>query len=82
VVQALRYWRHYSLPQEFVLYFDHNDLCYLNSQKKLNHKHGHWAEYLQEYSFVLKHKSGIENKVADALSCRVTLLSGMSVEVT
>ena len=37
---------------------------------------------LQAYSFVLKHKSGIENKVADALSRRVTLLSVMSVELT
>jgi len=30
----------------------------------------------------LKHKSGIENKVADALSRQVTLLSVMNVEVT
>jgi len=37
---------------------------------------------LQAYSFVLKHKSGIENKAADALSRRVTLLSVMRVEVT
>jgi hypothetical protein len=82
MVQALHYWRHYLLPQEFVLYSDHQALRYLNSQKKLNHKHGHWVEYLQAYSFVLKHKSGIENKVIDALSRRVTLLSVMSVEVT
>jgi len=82
VVQALRYWRHYLLPQEFVLYSDYEALRYLNSQKKLNHRHGHWVEYLQAYSFVLKHKSGIENKAANALSRRVTLLTVMSVEVT
>jgi hypothetical protein len=37
---------------------------------------------LQAYSFVLKHKSGIENKATNALSRQVTLLSVMSVEVT
>jgi hypothetical protein len=44
--------------------------------------HGHWVEYLQAYSFVMKHKSGMKNKATDALSRRVTLLSVMSVEVT
>lgn len=31
VVQALRHWRHYLLLQEFVLYFDHESLRYINS---------------------------------------------------
>jgi hypothetical protein len=37
---------------------------------------------LQHYSFALKHKAGIENKAADALSRQVTLLSMMSTNVT
>ena len=82
VVQALCYWRHYLLRQEFVLYSDHEALRYFNSQKKLDHRPSHWVEYLQAYSFVLKHKSGIENKDADALSRQVTLLSVMSFKVT
>jgi hypothetical protein len=36
---------------------------------------------LQTYLFVLKYKFGMENKGADVLSCRVTLLSIISVEV-
>uniref|UniRef100_A0A2N9EYR8 Reverse transcriptase domain-containing protein n=1 Tax=Fagus sylvatica TaxID=28930 RepID=A0A2N9EYR8_FAGSY len=40
------------------------------------------VKYLQRYSFALKHKAGIENKAADALSRRVTLLSMMSTNVT
>ena len=31
VVQALCYWHHYLLPQEFVLYSNHKTLHYLNS---------------------------------------------------
>lgn len=75
VVQALRYWRHYLLPQEFVLYSDHEALRYLTSQKRLNSRHGRWVEYLQAYSFILKHKKGVENQAADALSRRISLLS-------
>lgn len=82
VVQALRHWRHYLLPQEFVLFSNHEALRYLGSQKKLNSRHAKWVELLQEYTFVLKHKAGVENKPADALSCKVSLISTMSVEVT
>ena len=81
VVQALRYWRHYLLPQEFVIYSNHEALKYLNSQKKLNSRHGRWVESLQDYTYVLKHKVGVKNRVADALSHRRALLFVMSTEV-
>ena len=39
------------------------------------------VKYLQEYTFVLKHKAGAKNRVADALSRRMMMLSTMRVEV-
>ena len=40
-----------------------------------------WVEFLQSYTFVLKHRSGRSNKVVDALSRRQLLLIVMQVEV-
>ena len=80
LVQALCYWR-YLLPQEFVLYSDHEALKYFNSQKSLN-ANSKWVKFLQDYTFVLKHKMRVENKIADVLSWRVIILIAMSIEVT
>ena len=35
-VQALKKWRHYLIPKEFVFYTGHKALQYLGSQHKLN----------------------------------------------
>ena len=54
---------------------------YLNFQKRLNARYNKWVEFLQDYTFVLKHKTGVENKVADALSRHVMILVVMSAKV-
>ena len=82
IIRALWHWRHYLLSREFVIYFDHEALRYLHSQKKLDFRHVSWVEFLQRYYFVVKHRAGVENKAADALSRRVSLLFVMSVKVT
>jgi hypothetical protein len=63
------------------LFKDHKSLQYINIQGKLNQKHTKWVEFLQSYSFVLKHRSGKSNNVVDALSQRIMLLNTMLVEV-
>ena len=68
--------------QGIFLFSDHEALKYINSQKKLNYRHGKWVSFLQEYTFVLKHKAGVENKTADALSRVVYILTSLAIQVT
>ena len=81
VVQALRYWEHYLIGAEFALYSDHETLIFLKGQRKLNTRHGKWVSYLEKFSFVLQHKSGLSNKVADALSRKHSLLITLSHDI-
>jgi hypothetical protein len=74
MVHTVKHWCHYLIHTEFVLFTDHDSLRHLNSQLKLNSKHAHWLEFLQQFTFVLKHKAGIENCVTDALSRKALLL--------
>ena len=51
-------------------------------QPKLNQRHVKWIEYLQNFTFVIKHISGQSNKIADALSRRALIIQGNQVQVT
>ena len=46
MVQALKKWRHYLIPKEFVVYTDNHALSFLNSQEKISVKHLKWVEKL------------------------------------
>ena len=66
---------------EFVLYTDNHALMYIMQQPKLNRKHAKWVEYLQSFTFVIKHISGQANKVADALSRRSLVIQEFKVQI-
>jgi len=53
----------------------------MGSKDKISSRHASWAAYLQQFNFVIKHKAGTQNRVADALSRRKNLLVDMRVKV-
>ena len=65
----------YIWPKEFVIHSDHESLKHIKSQAKLNRRHAKWVEFIETFPYVIKHKKGKENVIADALSCRCTMLS-------
>lgn len=47
----------------------------MRGQGKPNKRHAKWVEFLEQFPYVIKHKQGKVNIVADALSRRYVLLA-------
>ena len=62
------------MPIEFVLYSNNHASQYIMQQPKLNLKHVKWVEFLQIFTFVLKHISGQSDRLVDALSRRLLIM--------
>ena len=82
IIRSLEYWLHYLLPTEFILYSDHQALKFIQGQAKLNPRHAKWVETLQDFTFVIRHKAGTANTVADALSRRPALVAYTTFQVS
>ena len=70
VVHCLREWRHYLQGQPFTVHTDNWAVKHIQTQPHLSRRQARWMETLQEYDFVIEHKPGATNHVADALSRR------------
>ena len=73
--------QHYLWPKEFVIHSDHESLKHIRSQGKLNRRHAKWVEFIESFPYVIKHKKGKENIIADALSRRYTLLNQLDYKI-
>jgi hypothetical protein len=56
-------------------------LKHIRSQGKLNRRHAKWVEFIKSFPYVIKHKKGKENIIADALSRRYTLPNQLDYKI-
>ena len=54
---------------------------HIKTQAKLNRRHAKWVEFIETFPYVIKHKKGKENVIADALSRRYTMLSQLDFKI-
>ena len=69
VLEALMKWEDKLLGQKFVLVTDHKGLEYFETQKTLSARQVRWWEFLSRFDYDTLHIKGVDNKVADCLSC-------------
>ena len=74
-------WKHYLWSKEFVIHSDHESLKHLSSQTNLNRRHAKWVEFLETFPYIIKHKKGNDNVIADAMSRRYAMLSQLDCRI-
>jgi hypothetical protein len=71
VVYALRKWEHYLLSDNMVtIITDNNAVSHIQQQTKITPKQAQWLSYMGTFNYTINHRPGVDNKVADAISCR------------
>jgi hypothetical protein len=80
-IRCLETWQHYLWPKEFIIHSDHESLKHIHSQGKLNRRHAKWVELIEFFPYVIKHRKGKENVIADALSRRYALLTQLDYKI-
>jgi hypothetical protein len=56
-------------------------LKHIRGQAKLNKHHTKWVEFIEIFSYIIKHKKGKENVIADGLPRRYTILSQLDHKI-
>ncbi len=71
LILALQHFEVYvgSSSQSLTVYTDHNPLVFLQRMSNANHRLMRWSLICQSYNLVICHKKGIDNVIADSLSC-------------
>ena len=68
MLEALMKWVD-KLLDKLTLVTDHKGLEYFETQKNLLDRQVQWWEFLSRFNYTIMHIDGVDNKVADCLSC-------------
>ena len=68
MVFAVQKWRHYLLPNHFVIKTDQKSLKYLLEQRLNTPIQQQWLPKLLEFDYEIRYRQSKENVVANALS--------------
>ena len=68
-------------PKEFIIHSDHEALKYLKAQSTLSKRLARWVEFIESFPYIIKHKKGKDNIVADALSRKSMLLTHLDITI-
>jgi hypothetical protein len=81
LVRVLQTWQHYLWSKGFVIHSDHESLKYLKGQSNLNKRHAKWIEFIESFPYIIKHKKGKDNVIANALFRRYTMVSQLNHKI-
>lgn len=68
IKEAVKYWQHWLMGKEFVVYSDHKPLENMNIKARTDEELGDLTYYLSQYNFKIKYNPGKSNQEADCLS--------------
>ena len=70
MILALQFFEVYvgSSPLPVLVYTDHNPLVFLKQMQNSNQRLMRWSLLVQDFNIEIRHKKGLDNVFADALS--------------
>ncbi|CAH2211447.1 jg5429, partial [Pararge aegeria aegeria] len=68
IKEAVKYWQHWLMGKEFMVYSDHKPLENMNIKARTDEELGDLTYYLSQYNFKIKYNPGKLNQEADCLS--------------
>ncbi|CAF4882062.1 unnamed protein product [Pieris macdunnoughi] len=68
IKEAVKYWQHWLMGKEFMVYSDHKPLENMNIKSRTDEELGDLTYYLSQYNFKIKYNPGKSNQEADCLS--------------